>query len=103
MLKETSTGVVIPIKVIPKSHRNEIVGWENGELKVRITAAPEKGNANEALIRFLAKYFHLSPSCLTLVYGPASRHKRICISGLTLKEATQALSIVLSDEKPSGR
>ncbi len=92
MLKETSKGVIVPIKVIPRSHRNEIVGWENEELKVRITAVPEKGNANDALIRFLAKHFHLSPSSLTLVSGSTSRHKRICINGLSLNEVAQALS-----------
>lgn len=92
MLKETSAGIIIPIKVIPKSHRNEIIGWENEELKIRITAAPEKGSANEALVSFLAKYFNISCSNLTLVYGATSRHKRVCITGLTLKEVTEALA-----------
>lgn len=91
MLKETREGVILPIKVIPKSHCNEIVGWENEELKVKIRAVPEKGNANEALIRFLAKFFNLSSSHITLIYGLTSRHKRICITGLTLDKINEAL------------
>lgn len=91
MLKESNEGVIVPIKVIPKSNRNEMIGWENEELRVRITAVPEKGNANEMLIRFLAKHFHLSPSSITLVYGSASRHKRVLIKGLSLNEVKERL------------
>jgi uncharacterized protein (TIGR00251 family) len=82
IFKETKEGVILPIKVTPKSHRNEIIGWENEELKVRITAAPEKGNANETLLNFLAKLFKLPKSRLSLYAGETSRHKRICIQGI---------------------
>lgn len=92
MLKQTDEGVIIPIKVIPKANRNEIIGWENEELKVRIKAVPEKGNANDELIRFFAHFFQISRSSVTLVYGDTSKHKRICIAGLTLKEVEAALS-----------
>ena len=50
MLKTTKDGIVISVKVIPKASRNQIVGWVNDELKVRITTAPEKGEANAHLI-----------------------------------------------------
>jgi uncharacterized protein len=40
--------MIIKIKIIPKALRNEIVGFENEILKIKCTAAPEKGKANEA-------------------------------------------------------
>ena len=73
--------VKIPLKVIPNAHSNQIVGWENGELKVRIAAQPQKGDANDELIRFLAKEFGVSRSQLSLVSGHTSRHKRIAVAG----------------------
>lgn len=91
MLKETRNGVIVPIKVIPKAHRDEMIGWENLEVKIRIKAVPEKGNANEALLRFIAKHFAVSLSSVTLISGENSRHKRICISGLTSKQVMEKL------------
>ena len=88
MLQVTKNGILLPVKVIPKSQKNEIVGWENDELKIKIMAIPEKGNANEALIGFLAKYLKLSKSRLSIYSGEQSRHKRICIDGLTLEQLT---------------
>lgn len=91
MLKETPDGVIIPIKVIPKAHRNEIVGWENAEIKVKIRAVPEKGSANDALLRFLAKHLGVPPSSVTLLAGKTSRHKRVCVRGLPLQQAALKL------------
>ncbi|MFV0341163.1 MAG: DUF167 domain-containing protein [Parachlamydiaceae bacterium] len=76
-------GVVIALKIVPKAHRHEILGWENDELKVRLKAVPEKGKANDALLRFLAEKFDIAPSRITLVSGAVSRHKRVRISGPT--------------------
>lgn len=72
--------VTLPIKVVPKAHRNEIVGWENDELKVRLKAIPEKGKANEMLLRFLADELDVAPSQLELISGTTSRHKRVGLS-----------------------
>jgi uncharacterized protein (TIGR00251 family) len=88
-MKETVDGIVIAIKVIPKASRNEIVGWENSELKVRIAAVPDQGKANEELIAFLAKSFGVSKSNIKLTHGATSRHKRICVSGLTLDDISK--------------
>jgi len=77
MWKATPEGVVISVKVTPKAHRNAILGWENGELKIRVAAHPEKGSANEELLIFLSKELGISKSQIKLVSGSTSRHKRI--------------------------
>ena len=72
----------ISIKVLPKSSKNEIVGWEGDILKVRLTAAPEKGKANEALITLLAKEYGVSKSSITILKGATSQKKIVEIIGL---------------------
>ena len=48
-------SLTLNLKIIPKSSRNEVVGLlDDGSLKVRITAAPEKGKANAAICALLA-------------------------------------------------
>ena len=64
---ETKEGVILAIKVSPKASKNAIAGWENQELKVRIKAVPEKGEANNELIAFLGKIFGTSKSQLSLI------------------------------------
>ncbi len=82
MWKVVSDGIMIPLKVIPKAHRNSVEGWKNGELHVRLAAQPEKGEANAALIAFLAKELQISKQQIKLISGATSRHKRVCISGI---------------------
>ena len=56
MFQQINEGIVIKVKVIPKASRSEIAGWENEELKIRLAAVPDKGQANAELIRFLAEW-----------------------------------------------
>jgi uncharacterized protein (TIGR00251 family) len=93
MLQFTDAGVIIPIKLIPKAHRDEIIGWENGELRVRITAVPEKGLANKALVRFLSRQFDIATTWITLISGATSRHKRVCIQNLSPKQIADLSSL----------
>lgn len=85
--------VIIALKIIPKGHRNEILGWENNELKIRVAAVPEKGNANEELIRFLSEKLKIGKSQIKIVQGQKSRHKRISINGLTDEQVKVAFQI----------
>ncbi len=82
-LKETSNGFELPIKVTVRASSNEVLGWEGNELKVRLKAIPEKGEANTLLIEFLAKTLGISKSKIELLAGHTSRHKRLFITGLT--------------------
>lgn len=83
MRKETPEEIILTVKVTPKSSRNEIIGWEENFLRIKIAALPEKGNANEVLISFLAKTFGIGKTHITLISGAASRQKRLRIAGIT--------------------
>ena len=75
------------VKVLPGSHKNEISevlkdadGTET--LKIRITAAPQKGKANAELINFLAQHFEVAKEKISIISGKNSQLKLIKISGL---------------------
>ncbi len=75
----------ITIRVIPRSSRNEISEiLEDGTVKIRLTAAPVEGQANTALIKFLADVLEIAPSRIEIVAGHRGRDKLITISGLDL-------------------
>lgn len=81
----------LAVKVLPKTSKNEIAGWENDELKVRLRAVPEKGEANKALIAFLADVLEIPKSSIELIRGDTSRHKLLVIRGLDPSELEKRL------------
>ncbi len=81
IVKETATGITLSIHALPDSSRSEIVGVHDGKLKVKIAAKSIDGKANKALVTFLATYFSVSKSAVTLIRGERSRDKVIAITG----------------------
>lgn len=71
----------IQLKVIPKSSRNRVVGWVGDRLKVAVTAAPERGKANEAVIETLAAELGIAPQRIRIVAGETSPLKTLQIEG----------------------
>jgi uncharacterized protein (TIGR00251 family) len=81
----------IAVRVTPRTGRDEIAGWQDGALHVRLRAPPVDGQANEALRRFLAKQLDVSPSAVEIIGGATARHKRVRIDGLTVDEVRSRL------------
>jgi uncharacterized protein len=79
----TCQSALLRVKIIPKASKSEVVGWENGELRIRLAAIPDKGRANLELIAFLAKFLEIAKSQITLIRGKKSRHKHLMISGIS--------------------
>lgn len=73
--------MLVTVKVTPRAHKNTLT-YENGVLKVRLRAIPEKGEANEELIDFLSEQLGLSKSSIQIVRGHHSRTKHLRIEGL---------------------
>ena len=69
----------LKIKVQTKSSINSIIGWRNNELIIKTTAAPDKGKANEAVIKLLKKYYKVPKSVISIASGQTSQHKIINI------------------------
>ena len=78
-LREDGT-LTLNLKVIPKSSTNEIVGvLEDGSIRVKITAAPEKGKANAAICAYLSEIFGVPKRNIEIVRGETSPIKQIVI------------------------
>jgi uncharacterized protein len=82
---------VIVVKVVPRASADEIVGWLQGTLKVRVQAPPEDGRANRALEALLAEALGLKKSAVTVAAGRSSAHKRVDVAGLARDEIVRRL------------
>ena len=68
----------IKIRVLPRSSKNEVVGlMADGTLKIKLTAPPVDGRANNALIKLLADYFNKQKSKIKIASGATSKNKTI--------------------------
>ena len=87
---------MLPVRLAPKSSRDEIAGVENfaGEavLKARVRALPEDGRANAALERLVARWLRVPPSSVSVAQGGKSRTKQVLVEGDadTLTRLTEA-------------
>ncbi len=73
-------GSALAVRVTPRASRNEIVEvMSDGTVRVRITASPVDGEANEKLVAFLAEVLHVSKARLEIVAGLSGRDKLISV------------------------
>ena len=72
--------ILLKVYLQPKSSKNEIVGPYRDGIKVKVTAPPLEGKANQGLVRFLAKEFKISLSQIEILRGHHSREKTLRIS-----------------------
>ena len=84
-------GVLLQVHLQPRASRNEIAGRHGDALKIRITAPPVEGAANEALIRFLAERLGVGVRAVEITAGTSSRRKTLRILGVTQAEAEDQL------------
>ena len=74
----------IYIKVIPRSSKNDVERISEGEYRVRLTAPPVDGKANEALVKLLAKHFSVAKSAIAIVGGKSSQRKMVDVLGINI-------------------
>lgn len=82
----------ILLRVHPNAARNEVVGFTDGVLGVRVAAPPVKGKANQELIAYLSKLLSVSKGSIAIIKGHTSRFKVVAIDGLDQEEAIKRLS-----------
>jgi len=81
----------ISLRVYPNAVRNEVVGFANGILRVKISEPPVKGKANRELIIFLSQRLNVSKDRLSIIKGHAARNKVIAIESLNQEEILKRL------------
>ena len=75
-------ATTITLLVVPGSSRDQVVGAHGDALRVRVTAPPEKGRANAAVIALLARALGVRPSDVEITSGHRARRKGARITGL---------------------
>lgn len=74
--------MVVAVKVVPGASRDRVVGKYGDAIKVQVSAAPQKGKANTAVIKILAEFFDIKPVQIELISGAGNPRKQFRISGL---------------------
>ncbi|MHC4395187.1 MAG: DUF167 domain-containing protein [Planctomycetota bacterium] len=82
-IREVDGGVVFSAKIVPGSSRTEICGLFDGMVKIRISAAPEKGKANQSLVEFLAKQLGVKKKDVRIISGQTNPVKSVEVSGVS--------------------
>ena len=84
-------STTLKLKVAPGASKDEIVGWMGDALKLRVSARPEKGRANAAVVALLADVLSTRRDRIVIVTGAGSRRKLIRVDGLTPEEVRERI------------
>jgi len=96
LVRESKRGVIFAVHVVPRSARNEISGIHRGALRIRVSAPPVGGAANEALIALVAKTLKVPRRQVEIISGRTSRHKVLAVSGLDKDAVEDGLANALA-------
>jgi uncharacterized protein (TIGR00251 family) len=83
--------VRIRVRLTPRAARDDIAGWQDDTLRVRVAAPPVDGKANDALVRLLAGALGVPKSRIGIVSGATSRDKTVAIDGLSHDDVRRLL------------
>lgn len=89
-------GTMLRAKARAGARRNGVTGLKNGSLAVSVTQVPERGKANRAILKLLAKQLSLRGSQLELASGENAPEKRLLIRGITPREIVQRIGNILA-------
>jgi uncharacterized protein (TIGR00251 family) len=90
-IEEVGEGVVLSVKVVPGASRTAVSGLHGDMLKVRVSAAPEKGKANKCLCECLAQVLGVKKKAVSVVSGQTSPAKRVEVLGISKETVIERL------------
>ncbi|MEE8466444.1 MAG: DUF167 domain-containing protein [Dehalococcoidia bacterium] len=97
MAKKPEDSCTLKVRVQPNASRNRVDGFEDGTLRLRVTAPPTEGQANAGVIALMAKTLGVSKSRLEIVRGHSSRDKVVSIDTLTEQEVRRRIEAAVKD------
>lgn len=77
------SSAVIRVRVQPRASRDEIVGWREDTLRLRVSAPPLDGRANDAVVELISRTAGVARSAVSVVAGERGRDKLVRVTGLT--------------------
>lgn len=92
-ITETDGGIRFEIRVQPRSSQNQIIGAVGDAIKVKLTAPPVEGQANQSLIAFLADVFSVPKRNVSIIKGDTSRNKIVEIQGIDKEQAIKTIGL----------
>jgi len=94
-LHDGKRGAALGVRITPRASRNEITEvLSDGTIKIRLTAPPFEGQANEALVKFMAEILEIAPTRIEIVAGATGRDKLVSI--IEMDAATVHKKIIAS-------
>jgi uncharacterized protein (TIGR00251 family) len=94
-LADHPEGVLLPIRAQPGARKAGVLGEHGGALKVGVTAPPQDGRANEAIVELIRELLGLKRSQVELVAGLKDRNKKLLIRGVTRETLTAKVNALL--------
>ena len=91
MVKNDKDGCMLKVRVQPKAASNQVIGYADDTLRIRVTDPPTDGKANAGVIALLAKALGVSKSKLQIVRGQSSRNKVISVDTLTEQDVRRRI------------
>ncbi|MFO8101999.1 MAG: DUF167 domain-containing protein [Dehalococcoidia bacterium] len=85
--------VKLKVQVQPNSRCNEILGFKDGILKVKISSPPVEGKANRALVDFLSKSLGIRKSDISIEKGETGRRKTLLLERITHSQIEERLKL----------
>ena len=86
-------GATIAVRAQPGAKKDGVLGEQAGALKVAVTAPPEDGRANAALVEFLKEWLGVKRSQVELLSGRTNRNKVFLIRGVTAEQLRSVVSV----------
>ena len=88
----------LPLKIVPGSSRDSIVGWLGDDLKIKVRAKAEQGKANAAVEKVLAHALSLPRKNVRIVAGMTASRKTVEITGIDTKELKEKMQAITPDQ-----
>lgn len=93
-------GALIRVRVTPRSGRQELTYDEQEEIRVRLKSPPLRGQANQELVKFLARSLGVGKRDVEIVSGSSSRRKTVRVRGLSAAQAQDRLMSLMRKARP---
>ncbi len=81
-IQQGADGIIIRVKVVPRSSKTTIEGIYQGALKIRLTSPPVENAANRDLIALLSRKLRIPKSAVQIISGAKSREKKLALAGV---------------------
>jgi hypothetical protein len=90
--RQKAESIMFHVRVQPRSSKSRVCGEYDGGVKVTLRAAPVDDAANRECCELMAKTLGVPPSRVSVVSGRTSRNKTLKVDGLSVHDATEALT-----------